>query len=82
MHLVPAHSFILVENIEPELSMRVMDLAWLDEHLEQDPDAIAHARVEDRIVITAPTEVLQRFVLDHLDTEGAFSDASRMSRES
>ena len=81
LHLVPAHSFMLVESIEPELRMRLMDLRWLEEHLEQHPDAIAHAEVADRIVITASTEALQRFVIEHVETEGAFSDASTMSRE-
>lgn len=80
MHLLRAHSFLLVDSIEPELRIRAMDPAWLEEYLEQAPGAIAHEVLEGGIVLTASTRDLQRFVLEHLETDGAFSDASTMHR--
>ncbi len=59
-HLIRAHTFLLVEGIEPELRLRAVETGWLSEYLGRHPDALAHAGVGDGLVITAPTEELLR----------------------
>jgi hypothetical protein len=80
-HLVRAHTFLLVESIEPDLRLRAVETEWLSEYLRQYPHALARAEVGDRVVITAPTAELQRFVLAHLETAGAFGHLAMMERQ-
>ena len=76
---LPLHMFLFVEQIEP-LRTRSMEHDWLSEYTEENPETIQHAKIDDRIVLTAPTEELQEFVLRHLKTQGAFSEPSDMIR--
>ena len=79
-HLVPAHTFLLVERLGPELRLRAPEPEWVSGYLERHPDALAHEVLADRTVITASTEALQRFVLAHLETEGAFGHLAVLER--
>ena len=79
--LILTHAFLLVDSIAPALQIRAMESDWLREYLAQHPDAIGHVEVDGVILITAPTEDLQRFVLQHIATEGAFSDPTRLIRQ-
>ena len=80
VHLILAHTFILVEQIEPRLKMSTMSLKWLEEYLEQNPKALQHEQVEEGLVLTASTQDLQSFLIEHLGTEGAFDDPTDMRR--
>jgi hypothetical protein len=74
-HLIPAHTFAKVTQIEPVLQMAFFNPDWLNKLLETDPKAIQHQKLsEDRIVLTASTKELQKFVLKHADTKDAFGD--------
>ena len=79
-HLLPVHTFLKVEQIEPVLKMRMMDPDKLGKMLENDPNLIKHEVEEDRIVLTASTEQLQQFMKRHADEEGLFGDASDLRR--
>jgi len=79
-HLLPVHTFLKVEQIEPILKMRMMDPDKLGKMLENDPNLIKHEVEEDRIVLTASTEQLQQFMKRHADEEGLFGDASDLRR--
>jgi hypothetical protein len=79
--MLPTHVFWLVEQIEPKLTVRDMNEDWLNSYLAQNPSALRHDEVEGpggendtRLVITASTEELQAFIIEHLETEGAYSD--------
>ncbi|MDH3253441.1 MAG: hypothetical protein OEM62_00475 [Acidobacteriota bacterium] len=80
MHYVPAHTFFHVEQIEPTLRLAYLDPDWLETFLAANPTTVNHELVDDLIVLTAPTDALQAFVLQHLDTNGAFSEPSDMHR--
>ncbi|MEM8781635.1 MAG: hypothetical protein AAGE65_02170 [Planctomycetota bacterium] len=81
LHLLPAHGILHVEQIEPTLRLRGIDQDWLAEALEADPSRIAHTVVEDDVVVlTAPTEALQVFVVELLDEPDAYSDALELRR--
>jgi hypothetical protein len=55
-----------------------LDYDWLEKLLEKNPKAIRHHIIEDhgdgRLVLTADTAELQRFVVKHLKTEGAWGE--------
>ena len=80
--LVPAHLLLKVEQIEPALKLAVMNPDWIQTHLKQHPNAIAHRVVSDgNIVLSANTEELQKFVLAHLDDKEFFGGAMEMKRK-
>ena len=82
LHLMPVHTFLWVRQTDPTLWMSIMDAEWLEKHLESEPDAIAHvASDEAGILLTAPTEELQTFVVKHTATEGAFEKPSNLKRK-
>lgn len=72
--MVPAHTFIKVDSIEPQLKLRLTIEDKMKEFLKENPKAIKYTFVEDRIVLTAPTKQLQAFVLKYTDDERVFSE--------
>lgn len=73
-HFLPTHTFAKVTQIEPALQMAFLNPDWLKELLEKNAKAIRHEKVGDRIVLTASTDELQKFVLNHGNTKNAFGD--------
>jgi len=67
-HILAVHTFMKVDQIEPNLQLRMMDYDEVEDMLEDDPDAIKHEVVDERIVLTATTEQLQEFVIAHVET--------------
>jgi hypothetical protein len=72
-HLVPVHSFLQVEISPDTLKMRYMDPEWLEGFLEENGDALKHETENDGLLLTAPTAELQKFMVEHLSTEGAYA---------
>jgi hypothetical protein len=79
LHLIPAHSFIKVDWIGPKLQLRQIDADKFKKLLEADPNALKHEVTEDRIVLTAPTEQLQEFMLKHA-AEDIYADPTELVR--
>jgi hypothetical protein len=78
---LPVHSCLLVEVTRDSLKVRSMDYNWLRKELEARPASISHENLDgDRILLTAPPEKVQAFVLKHVDTPGAFGDWSEYKR--
>lgn len=81
LHLVPAHTFMLVDAIEPTLRLRVMNPDWLRKLLQERPGAIEHQSVDGEwIVLTATTERLQQFIVRHARTKEAFGKPFSLRR--
>jgi hypothetical protein len=75
IHLLPAHTFMKVEQIEPILKMSMMDPEKIEDMLENDPNLIKHEILEDqnqKLVLTASTKELQQFMKEHAEDEGLF----------
>jgi hypothetical protein len=53
----------------------------MDELLKENPDAIEHILIEDRIVLTAKTKQLQEFILKYADDERLFVDEIALDRK-
>jgi hypothetical protein len=79
--LIPGHLFIKVERIQPALEIAVMDPDWLEKHLKTHPKEITHLQTSDkRILLTASTEELQKFVMDYAEGEQLFGEAAKLQR--
>lgn len=79
-HILRAHSFIRIDQIEPTLVMRVMNPDKTKEMLKNDPNLIKYEIVQDRIVLTASTEELQKFMKAHANDEGLFGEPGELER--
>ncbi len=72
MHILALHSIIFVKQIEPTLQLAPLNQQWLKDQIKNDPACIAHEIVRDRIILTASSKDLQKFVINHVQTQGAF----------
>lgn len=70
--VVPAHAFAVVDTVEPALKLRLTQQEKLEKLLEKAPQAIEHVKVENRIVLTAPPQKLQKFLLEHIADDSLF----------
>jgi hypothetical protein len=72
---LPAHTFIAIDSIGPQLKMRMTDDDNIKKLLAEDPNAVKHEVIESsdhRIVLTASTAELQKFVLKYADDDRLF----------
>jgi hypothetical protein len=81
--LLPLHTFMKIDQLEPTLQIRMMGTDEIKDMLEADPNLIRHEILEERdsqIVLTASTEELQRFMIEHANDENLFGEPSNMKR--
>ncbi len=81
LFLIPAHTFIKVDSIEPQLKLRLTLESKMEELIKENPSAIEHTSVGDRLVLTDSTQKLQAFVLKYSDDERVFTDQVTLSRK-
>jgi hypothetical protein len=78
----PSHALLRIIRTSPTLEMIPLDYEWLGKLLEESPKAIRHHIVQGsgdkRLVLTADTAELQRFVLKHLKTEDAWKEVLKL----
>jgi hypothetical protein len=79
--LIPAHTFMKIDSIEPQLKMRLALESNIKELIAEDPNAVQHMTIGERLVLTAPTKELQTFVLNHVDDDTLFADAVALVRK-
>ena len=84
LHLLPVHTFMKVDQIEPRLKLRFMDVDKFTKRLEKNPALLKHEIIQQgadkKVVLTASTKELQEFMRKHANDEGVFGDASNMKR--
>jgi len=78
--MYPGHLLVRVSQFEPELKLAFFDFDWLGDYLEKNPKALAHHAEDKRIVLTAETRDLQRFVLKHLAGGKLFQEPGALLR--
>ncbi|MCX5638783.1 MAG: hypothetical protein NTX52_13990, partial [Planctomycetota bacterium] len=77
LFLVPAHTFIRVNSVEPQLKMLLTDDEKMEELLKADPNAVKHDFLDDgpSPILTASTKELQAFILKYADDSRVFTEA-------
>jgi hypothetical protein len=78
--LIPAHTFIKIDSIEPQLKMRLTNHDEMAKLLKEDPNAVKHTSIEGRVVLTASTKELQAFILKYVDDERVFTNEVVLNR--
>ena len=71
-HLIPVHTVSRVWLEEGALRLGMLSPDWLEEKLDAKTLSIAHERVGNAVVLTAPTAKLQKFLRVHADDAEAF----------
>jgi hypothetical protein len=85
---LPLYCLIRVTCHNPALGMSLLDYDWLTKLVATNPTAIRHIIVPNKlgesgdglVVLTADTAELQRFILKHEKTDGAFGEPSELNR--
>ncbi len=80
-HFLPVHSLFLVIHTTPTPRLAVLSDDWLREFVARHPTAIKHETINGSIYLTAPPRELQRFLIAHLKTKGAFSPGDPWRRQ-
>lgn len=80
LFLIPAHTFIKVNSIEPQLKMQITDDEKMKELLKADPNAVKHEFLDDKPFLTASTRELQAFVLKYADDDRVFTGEIVLNR--
>ena len=81
LFLIPAHTFVKVDSIEPQLKLRLTLESKIEELLKENPSVVEHTSAGERIVLTGSTKKLQAFVLKYADDERVFIDQVTLSRK-
>jgi hypothetical protein len=79
--LIPTHTFLKIESIEPQLKIRLTIENKMQELLKENPSVIQHTTIEERTVLTATTKELQAFVLKYADDDRVFTDETKLVRK-
>jgi len=86
---IPPHYLLKVAQFEPTLKMEVLDYKWVSDLLDKQPGALSHI-FEDpkpgeqgagRLVLTANTAELQKFILKYADNTNAFTEGFTLERK-
>jgi len=87
LDFVPVHQVSKVTQIQPALETANLNYDWLAKLLEKNPRAIRHMILREnpgdehgRIVLTADTQELQRFILKYLNNTNAWEEPSQFKR--
>jgi len=78
---IPGHSFVIVDSIEPQLKLRWTAEDKVEKLLKEQPNAVKHELIEDRVVLTASTGELQQFVLKYADDKRVFPAEAVLTRK-
>jgi len=81
VHLVPGHVFVKVTQRDNQLVFTALDVTWLKDLLRENPKAIAHVMQEERPILTATTEELQKFVIKYAADTNAFKNEIILKRK-
>lgn len=88
VRVIPPHYLLEVVGFTPTLKLAQLDNDWLKSYLAKHPHPVAHHLVQSsdnpddlRVVLTASTSDLQKFVLEHLKTKDAWTSAVELKRE-
>ncbi len=79
--MIPVHTFLKVDSIEPLLRIRLTDDDEMEKLLKENPNAVEHTSIDDTPVLTASTKELQAFVLKYADDGRLFTNEIILTRK-
>lgn len=79
--LIPAHTFIKIDFNGPKLKMWLTNDEDMKKLLKEEPNAVKHTFIEDKLILTAPTKQLQNFVLKYADDKRVFKSEIVLGRK-
>ena len=81
-HLLPMHTFMRVDQTDPNLVMRLLNVETVSNMLGNDPNLLRHESIEDgdRIVLTAHPRQLQEFMIKYADEKDMFGEPTELVR--
>lgn len=80
-HFLSLHTFVHITQTAPTVQISYLEPEWLRTHLDKNSSALRHERISGEILLTASPKELQKFLLTHLNTEGAFSKPVSVKRK-
>ncbi len=81
LFLIPAHTFLKIDSMEPTLKIRLTLESEMKKLLAEDPNAVEHTLVDDRLVLTASTKELRAFVLKYANDDRLFTSPVALVRK-
>ena len=79
-HLIPAHTWLLVESTSPSVKLKAMNPNWAKEYLQSHPDELEHTITNDRLIITADPADIQKFAVKHIGTAEAYGEVYELTK--
>jgi len=73
-HFLPVHTFAKVSFQKNQITINQFNEKFIKDLIEKNKIRISHEKVDDSILLTAPTEELQKFVMKYTDDENAYVD--------
>ncbi len=80
-HFLAVHSFAQITETGSTVQISFLEPEWLKTMLAKKPTAIRHEKIGDEILLTASPKELQKFLLAHLNTQGAFAKPISVKRK-
>jgi len=81
-HFLPAHSFSRIWIEQDIFRISVFNEDWLKKMIEKKKVKITYEKLDnDRIVLTAPTEKLQKLILKYVEDSEAFPEPTEFYRQ-
>lgn len=74
VHWIPVHTFSRVWLENDALKMSMLSADWLRAMIDEGNLKIAHERIENEIILTASTDVLQKLVISFANDPEAFPE--------
>lgn len=83
-HLLPVHSFSRIWIEQDIVKISMLSIDWFKKMIEKKKIKIAYEKIdndENRFVLTAPTEKLQKFILKYAEDSEAFPEPAELYRQ-
>ncbi|MCF8357140.1 MAG: hypothetical protein K9H26_00170 [Prolixibacteraceae bacterium] len=74
LHIIPVHSFALLDLRGDTIVFKWFDPGWLEEQIKANKVRIHHEKNDNTILLTAKPKELQKFVKKYLNSSNAFED--------
>ncbi len=79
--LIPTHTFIKIDFNGPQLKMWLTNDQEMKKLLKEEPNAVKHTFIEDKLFLTAPTKELQNFIIKYAEDKRVFKGEIVLGRK-